>query len=475
MIHAVNILNLPDFTVQRVEEGDHDYHVYAEASNPPGVCTACGSERLIGHGRNEQVIRDLPTHGKRLAIYVDTRRWRCQSCGKTFMEALPAVNAKREMTNRLVKWIGQQSLKRTFASIAEDTGLDEKTIRNIFRDYINELEAEFRFETPKWMGIDEIHLIKPRCVISNIQNNTIVNMLPNRDKKTVTNYLYNLQGKKEVQYVAMDMWTPYRDAVQAVMPDARIVIDKFHVVRMANDAVEKVRKSLRERLTPKQRRGLMHDRFVLLKRERDLNEKEALLLNGWTKNYTELGAAYRLKEGFYAIYEGSGSPDAAIAAYEAWNKAVVPEVRDAFHDLIRAFTNWQPFILNYFEHPVTNAYTESLNSLIRVMNRLGRGYSFEALRAKILFTEGAHKHKLSRPKFERRREPELAVAEEVAGYGVPDDAMGYGLPPERFGKAVLTPRKSMPKAEHPHEPPGQPKNYGADINTLIELLESGRL
>ena len=91
-----NILNLSDFKVQRVEEADHDYHVYAEVSNSPGVCTACGSDRLIGHGRNEQIIRDLPTHGKRLAIYVDTRRWRCQSCGKTVMEAQPAVNARRE-------------------------------------------------------------------------------------------------------------------------------------------------------------------------------------------------------------------------------------------------------------------------------------------------------------------------------------------------------------------------------------------
>ncbi len=87
------------------------------------------------------------------------------------------------------------------------------------------------------------------------------------------------------------MWTLYRDAVTAVLPDARIVIDKCHVVRMANDAVEKLRKSLREQLIPKQRRGLMHDRFVLLKRERDLNDKEALLLNGWTKNYPELGAS----------------------------------------------------------------------------------------------------------------------------------------------------------------------------------------
>lgn len=53
-------------------------------------------------------------------------------------------------------------------------------------------------------------------------------------------------------------------------------------------------------------------------------------------------------------------------------------------------SNWRPFILNYFEYPVTNAYTQSLNNLIRVMNRLGRGYSFEGWRAKILFTEGAH-------------------------------------------------------------------------------------
>ena len=134
-----NIVNLPDFKVQRVEETDHDYHVYTEVSNPPSFCTACGSDCLIGHGRNEQVIRDLPTLGKRLAIYVHMRRWRCNSCGKTFMEALPALNVKREKTDRLVRWIGQLSLKRTFASIADDTGLDETTIRNTFRDFINEL------------------------------------------------------------------------------------------------------------------------------------------------------------------------------------------------------------------------------------------------------------------------------------------------------------------------------------------------
>lgn len=126
-----NILTLPDFKVQWVDEADHDYNAYEEVPNHPAVCTACASDRLA-------------------------------------------------------RWIGQQSLKCTFASIAADTGLDEKTIRNSCHDSINDLDAEFRFGTPKWMGSDEIHLIEPRRVISSICNNNIVNIFKNRDAKTVT-------------------------------------------------------------------------------------------------------------------------------------------------------------------------------------------------------------------------------------------------------------------------------------------------
>lgn len=315
-------------------------------------------------------------------------------------------------------------------------------------------------------GTDRFMIWNASFVTARIQNNTIVDMLHNRDKDTVAKYLFKMPNRDKVQYVAMDMWTPYRDAVTAVLPDATIVIDKFHVVRMANDAMEKARKGLRAELTLKQKRGLMHDRFVLLKRERTLNDEERLNLDGWTKNYPALGEAYRLKEAFYAIYEDSDSPESALRRYEAWSKDVSPEITAYFHDLIRAFTNWQPFILNYFEHSVTNAYTESLNSLIRVMNRLGRGYSFEALRAKILFTEGIHSRKQARPKFERKRAPEPVEM----GRALPDDGMGYGLP-------VLEKVRTMkpPKDAHQHKAPPPPKNYGADISTLIRMIEAGEL
>jgi transposase len=393
------------------------------------------------------MIRDLPMHGKRVGLYIDTRRFRCKSCRKTFYERLPDVNAKRLMTSRLVAWIGQQAVKRTFSSIAEEVGIVEGTVRLIFKDYVAELERQVRFETPTWMGIDEIYLIKPRGVITNIQNNTIVELLPNRNKETVIKYLSQLEGKESIQYVAMDMWRPYRDAVQTCLPQARIVIDKFHVVKMANEALEKVRKSLRESLTPTQRRGLMHDRFVLLKRESSLSENERLLLADWCIKYSLLDQAYRVKENFFKIYD-SPSKEEAQEQFTRWQASIPTDAVEAFSDLVRAWTNWEPYILNYFNHPVTNAYTESLNSLIRVMNRLGRGYSFEALRAKILFAEGAFKKQNVRPKFERRQE--IVFPGRIA--------------------AMMTGTIGFQQ-----EPKKTEINYGPDISTLVELIESGQL
>ncbi|SBP89987.1 hypothetical protein THIARS_90137 [Thiomonas delicata] len=58
-----NILNLPAYKVLRVEETEHDYHISAEIAQTPTHCRACGHDCLLGHGRNEQIVRDLLIHG----------------------------------------------------------------------------------------------------------------------------------------------------------------------------------------------------------------------------------------------------------------------------------------------------------------------------------------------------------------------------------------------------------------------------
>jgi transposase len=446
-----NILNLTSLNVLDIEEAEHDYHITAETTQKAELCPHCHSTEVVGFGKREQLIRDLPIHGKRVGIYVDTKRYQCKSCRKTFYELIPETDSKRQMTIRLKDWIGHKAIKNTFASIAEDIGVAEGTVKAVFNDYINELEKTVRFQTPQWMGIDEIHLIKPRGVITNIQNNTVVEVLQNRNKETMINYLGNLPNKDGIKYVAMDMWRPYRDAVEAVLPKATIVIDKFHVVRMANDALDTVRKSLRSELEPKQRRYLKNDRFILLKRRKELSDKEEFIMSGWFENYPQLALAYIAKEAFYEIYDAENLID-ANRRYQAWREMIKPEIASAYADLIRAFENWQPYILNYFHHPVTNAYTESLNNLIRVMNRLGRGYSFEALRAKILFSEGIHKHKYKKPKFERRgRETPVMYKMCLATDSFNDE---------------------WPQSTQEREIIG---NYGADITILIEKIQRGKL
>ena len=108
-----------------------------------------------------------------------------------------------------------------------------------------------------------------------------------------------------------------------------------------------------------------------------------------------------------------------------------------------AFQNWEGPILSYFDHRVTNACTESSNNLIRAVQRMGRGYSFDVLRARILFVRhGAHRMKPF-------RRPGL-----MGKLRLEDDrALGYGLPSTEIEPEEIS--------------------LGVDISTLLDLIEKG--
>jgi len=83
-------------------------------------------------------------HAKRVGIYIKRQRYRCRECNETFFETLTDM----DVNNRLIDWIQEASLEKTFTSVADDLGVDEKTVRNIFNDYVVELEAQTDFRTP---------------------------------------------------------------------------------------------------------------------------------------------------------------------------------------------------------------------------------------------------------------------------------------------------------------------------------------
>lgn len=385
-----DILNLPKWDVTEVEEGHDEYIIKARYTVQPEVCLSCGviHPKLHRYGTKQQPFRDLPIHGKKVRLLVQRKKWKCLECGSTFFEQLSDLDDHHRSTRRLIAWVQVKALERTFTSLAADIGVDEGTIRNIFNRHVDHLEETIQFNTPRWLGIDELHLLgNARCVMTNVEARTLIDILPGRKRPEVAKRLMALPNRDKIELVAMDMWIPYRDAVRAVLPQATIVIDKFHVVRMANQAIDKVRKHIREGLTDRQRRTLMHDRFLLFRRRAELPPNKAILLATWLETFPELAVAYELKEAIYDLWDTETDKQTAINRYREWAAEVrANDLAWAFGDLMTALANWEAEAFAYFDHPVTNAVTEALNGVAKVVNRLGRGYSFRAIRAKMLYS-----------------------------------------------------------------------------------------
>lgn len=414
----MDILNLPDWETIDVQESEYDYAIHAKYLKEPEACLRCGViGQLYRHGIKKQRFMDLPIHNKRVGLIAHRQRYHCRACGKTSFQPLPDMDKQHSVTNRLLAFISKEAAKRTFVGIADDTGIHERSVRRIFGAQLVKLESEVHFETPRWLGIDEVHLVKrARCILTNVEQRTVIDMLATRTKDVVSRYLYRLPNKQYIELVAMDMWQPYKDAVRDVLPQATVVVDRFHVVRLAIQGMDTVRKDTRAHLTARQSRTLKRDRYILFHRRSDLNEQDQFILDLWVGQFPTLGKAYQLKEQFCDLWDVKDRQE-ALDRYAAWLASIPTELQPPFKPLTTAVGNWKAEIFAWWDKPVTNAYTEALAGLVKLTNHIGRGYSFKVIRAKLLYSNLPTFH---RPVFDRSLEerPPFVPLGEMKDYGV---------------------------------------------------------
>jgi transposase len=380
------------------------------------TCPECGVVgKLYKHGkRKSSTFLDIPIREYKVQISFNLQRLRCFSCHAMFVQDAPSMDLVHKMTRRCVRWIRGRSLLDTHAYIAQQVGCDEGTVQRIAYDYIAQLNYEHVPEMPQHLGIDEIALHGHyRCVLTDVRAHRVIDLLPDREEKTVKQWLLD-HHSPDLQVVTIDMWKDYKNALRRAFPKLQIpiVIDKFHVLRMANRAVDDVRIKLSKGLNEKQRQWWTNNKGLLRARNYRLPKKGKARqkLTPWLASNPDLATAYELKETFLKIY-GLRSRGKAEAALDQWRESVQaqPErIREHFDELIKATKNWQTEILAYFQHlGVTNAFTESMNSVIRVADRRGRGYDFEVLRARVLFSR--------RPKYSRKSVKGLELLAKTPG------------------------------------------------------------
>lgn len=388
-----DILDLPGWTVLAKRLDGTEYELEAEYAVQPTVCPKCGSlGKPYKHGTKNTTYRDSPIRGKTTRILARVQRYRCRDCGETFLQPLAGVLANRLMTERCAEFIGEQCLVDTFVRIAQNVGCDEKTVRTLAGECIAKLMETHKPALPTWLGIDETTI--DGClllVLTDIKNRRPVDMLLDDSMGGLQMWLHRFKDRSHVEVVTTDMHRAYRTVVKALLPGVPVVVDKFHVVRMANTALDDVRTRLAKANPKPVGRAWMRRKALLRMRYKNLDEKGRFNLQMWLDNEPEFAVAYRLKEAFYDIYDAPTKDDAR-RMLEEWRASVPPLMRNTpkkeFKPLWTATKNWAEDILSYWDFPVTNAYTEAVNGVAKVINRAGRGYSFEVLRARWLFSKG---------------------------------------------------------------------------------------
>ncbi|AGA64698.1 Transposase [Liberibacter crescens BT-1] len=310
------------------------------------------------------------------------------------MQEMSFLDDKRRATRRLVDVIRQQCLGMTFRALADQTGVAVNTVKNIAHDLIQQLEQTVRYETPVIMGIDEVNLAGGyRCVITNLATNNVFEVLELRTQDHLKPFFRALPDREKVEWVCTDMWRPFKHSFSEFLPNAKLVINKFHVVKMASEALEEERKKYQAQLSKDERIKVKKSiRWMTLKRPNNLTPAEQEALAIVHEKIPALAVAYDFKESFFAIYD---EPDKQQAkhAFEAWKNSLPDKSMEPFRKLVKTVHNHYDDIFAYWDAPlrITNNYTEGLNGLIKISNRLGRGYSYEIIRAKTLYSAEARK------------------------------------------------------------------------------------
>ncbi len=445
----IDLLRLPGLIPVDIREDGRALVISAEAEVPEvPLCPDC-ARPMYRHGKRTNSFADTPIEMRPVAIEITRQRFRCHACGKIHLPELSFLDEKRHTTQRLISNIRASCLSRSFHDLSDQTGLAVNTVRNITLDLIEELDKQIMFETPRIMGIDELNIAGGmRCIITNLARNSVYNLLEKRTQEHLKPFFKSMPNKDAIEWVCTDMWRPFKRSFKPFIPNAKLVIDKFHVVKMASEALEHERKKLQKAVDKNERLHLKKSvRWLTLKRPTKLTEEEKYELGLVRQHYPEIALAYDLKEAFYAIYDETDK-NAAMSTFEAWSN-VIPNNMEAFQSLIKTVLNHYDDIFAYWDasENITNSYTEAMNGVMKVANRIGRGYSFEVIRARILYAKNA------------REINRTFIAPKPAWQkSMPSNAIGYYT-----GNLSQQSQKK-----------GRFVEYGPDIKTLAEMAKTGK-
>ena len=404
------LVGLKDVRVLAYERCASDVELHVERVIKDVRCPRC-RERARVKERPLVTYVDLPVYGTPMKLVWKKHRMHCvnDECPRqSWVLSDHRIAAKNcLLTTRAAKWATVQvGTGRTVKEVAGELSCDWHTVNDAVTTYGTALldKDRKRLNATSAIGLDETSFVKLgghhtayATTVTDVEHHRIIDILPTRNYLDVAGFLDQQPEawKARIAYGALDMSATYAAVYAVILPKASQVVDPFHVISLANRALDSVRRRVQTEQTGHRGRRddpLYRVRRALLTGEEKLDEKATARLSSLLQlgdPNAEVAIAYRVKERLRDFYRTFDAAEARSMLEELKNHCLRTSMPPEIQKLGRTIKTWFEKICNFHIARVSNGPTEAINNLIKRIKRVGFGFrNFQNYRIRALLYAG---------------------------------------------------------------------------------------
>lgn len=379
------LLGLPGLWVRGLQFGSGVLVLAIEPRFRLLTCPVCGTRVRGRFSQSRRRWRHLALWGLRVELEGPIRRLRCPQCRKVRTEEVPWARPGSRFSRPFEDVVGFLAQQLDHTAVSELVGISWSTVGEIARRLVSERLDARRFDGLRRIGVDEIGYGRHHrflTVVVNHDTGRVVWAAEGKTSETLKRFFEELGPERlaQIEVASIDLSAAYQKALREALPDVAVVFDKFHLARLAQRALDEVRRALVRQLPADERRPLKRTRWALLKSPETLNPAQQGKLATIQRSNEPLYRAYLLKESFLDILAGP-DPEEARAELKAWLAWASRSRLRPFVRLARTVRRHLDGILRMVHTGLTNARLEGTNNKVRLLSH--RAYGFHSAPALI--------------------------------------------------------------------------------------------
>lgn len=350
-------------------------------STRPARCSECGSSHVVGRGRYSRDFQTLPIGHKKVVIRWAVPRVECRACGLVRRIKIGFANLHKRYTKRLEKHVLFLLCSATIKDVAAIVGLHWNVVKGIQKRYLLKGFRLPRLKGVRRIAIDEISIAKGHrylTVVLDLDSGRSLFVGDGKGADALKPFWNRVKRCKQckIRAVAIDMSPAYISAVSANLPKARIVFDRFHIVKLCNEMMSKLRRALFNEATELMHKNVLKGtRWLLLKNPENLDatRDEAKRLEAALKLNKPLATAYYLKDELRQFWEQTDKCCARVFLMDWMRRAEASGIT-----LLKKFAHTvaahKDGLLAWYDDRISTGPLEGTNNKIKTMKRQAYGY-----------------------------------------------------------------------------------------------------